>query len=146
VAFGDIDDDGDEDLYVQAGGFLPGDPGPTALYVNPGGNSSITLRLEGTNSNRPAIGTRVEIIATGPAGRRSLFRDVTSGSSFGANSLRLEVGLGDATAVEEVIARFPSGWVQRADGLEVGGSYEIVEGEDGARAIARKPIRLSPGD
>ena len=48
VAFGDVDNDGDQDLFHQLGGFFPGDDYANALFENPTGEASwITLRLEG---------------------------------------------------------------------------------------------------
>ncbi|PYV18322.1 MAG: hypothetical protein DMG07_04180, partial [Acidobacteria bacterium] len=61
VAFGDIDNDGDQDIYVVMGGGFPGDVARNALFLNPGhGNHWITLVLEGVKSNRagaPAAAT-----------------------------------------------------------------------------------------
>lgn len=62
LAFGDIDADGDQDLYLQAGGFVPGDASSNALFLNPGaGKRWLTLRLVGRTSNRPAFGARIEV-------------------------------------------------------------------------------------
>jgi hypothetical protein len=57
VAFGDLDNDGDEDLFVVIGGALPGDKHAARLFENPGnGNDWITLKLTGVKSNRSALG------------------------------------------------------------------------------------------
>ena len=56
VSFADIDNDGDQDLYVQTGGQLPGDHYHDALFENPGFNHHwITVKLTGRQSNRSAI-------------------------------------------------------------------------------------------
>jgi hypothetical protein len=39
VAFGDIDNDGDQDIYMVIGGALPGDAFQNALFENPGHGS-----------------------------------------------------------------------------------------------------------
>ena len=44
----------------------------------------ITLRLEGTKSNRSAIGARIKITVASPAGKRDIYATVGSGGSFGA--------------------------------------------------------------
>jgi len=69
VAFGDVDADGDQDVYAVMGGALSGDAFQNALFENPGhGNRWITLRLEGTLSNRSAIGARVRVRIVEPVG------------------------------------------------------------------------------
>ncbi|MGH9630613.1 MAG: FG-GAP repeat domain-containing protein, partial [Bryobacteraceae bacterium] len=55
ISFGDLDNDGDQDVYAVMGGAFPGDAFRNVLFANPGhGNSWITLDLIGTRSNRDA--------------------------------------------------------------------------------------------
>jgi len=109
VSFGDIDGDGDQDIYTVIGGALQGDIYPNMLFENPGNsNNWITIQLSGEFSNRKAIGARVIISIQSPSGSRKIHRTVTSGSSFGANSLQLEVGLGNASSIEEIEVRWPN--------------------------------------
>ena len=62
IAFGDLDRDGDQDIFVQMGGFYPGDGFFDALYENPGhDNHWISVRLVGEKSNRAAIGARIKL-------------------------------------------------------------------------------------
>ncbi|HJO05024.1 MAG TPA: VCBS repeat-containing protein, partial [Acidobacteriota bacterium] len=62
VAFADIDNDGDQDVFQQLGGFYPDDAYFNALYENPSfGNHWITVKLVGTQSNRAAIGARIRL-------------------------------------------------------------------------------------
>lgn len=114
ISFGDFDNDGDEDIYAVLGGWYTGDLFRNALYRNPGnGNGWVTLRLRGVQSNRAAIGTRVKLVLDTPAGPRVLHRTVSAGGSFGNSSLQLEIGLGDASAIERVEVTWPrSGAVQ----------------------------------
>ena len=73
VSFGDLDNDGDQDLHVTMGGFFSGDVFPNAMFLNPGhGNRWITLRLEGTRSNRAAIGARIIARETVKARRKDV--------------------------------------------------------------------------
>jgi hypothetical protein len=73
VGFGDLDNDGDQDIFQQMGGAYPGDAYPSVLYENPGhGNRWVTLILEGSTSNRSAIGTRVKVTVE----RTGITRDV----------------------------------------------------------------------
>ncbi len=60
--FGDVDGDGDPDLYQQLGGWFSDDKAFNALFRNDGpavGGRWITLRLRGARSNRFGIGARV---------------------------------------------------------------------------------------
>jgi len=96
VAFGDLDNDGDQDLYANIGGFIPGDKYNKALFANPLGRSNwISIKLTGTKSNHAAIGAKIKLTVTDSTGKSSLrYREVTSGGSFGASSLVQHIGLG----------------------------------------------------
>ena len=57
VAFADLDNDGDQDVFHELGGWFAGDAFGNALFENPGfGNHWIQIQLVGTQSNRSAIG------------------------------------------------------------------------------------------
>ena len=62
IAFGDLDRDGDQDIFAQMGGFYPGDAFENALYENPGHkNRWLSARLVGVQSNRAGIGARIKL-------------------------------------------------------------------------------------
>jgi tetratricopeptide (TPR) repeat protein len=96
VAFADIDNDGDEDLLTEIGGAVPGDSHAFRLFENPGnGNDWISLHLVGVKTNRAAIGARIKVTVQNEGKeRRSIYRTVGSGGSFGASPLIQHVGLG----------------------------------------------------
>ena len=101
IAFADLDNDGDQDVFEQMGGAFPGDRFGNALYENPGfGNRWITVELRGVRSNRSAIGARIRAVVVDEDGgaRRSVYRHVNSGGSFGGNPLRQTLGLGQGVA------------------------------------------------
>ncbi len=140
VAFADIDNDGDQDIYTVLGGAFPGDTFPNALFENPGhGNDWITLRLEGTRSNRSAIGARIRVVIAGRSGIRKLFRTVGSGGSFGASSLQQEIGLGrlaeDGGAIEEIEITWPDreGTRQKLGALGASAAYSVRQGAPAVR-------------
>lgn len=167
VSFGDLDNDGDQDVHVTMGGAYPGDWYFNSLYENPGAggdNAWITLVLQGGAANRAAIGARVTVVTDDPAapdGTRSIHGLVGSGGSFGANSLQLELGLGAATAIRRVEVRWPSGGVDAGvggaatsaaagdveifEGLEPRATYRLIQGEGRAERVERAAFDLTPG-
>ena len=60
VAFGDLENNGSEDVFEEMGGAFPGDTYQSVLYQNPlHGNDWVTLELEGVETNRAAFGARI---------------------------------------------------------------------------------------
>jgi hypothetical protein len=119
------------------GGAAKGDNFLDAVFKNPGFQRSwLSLSLQGTRTNRAAIGARVKVTIEEKAGPRSIFRTVGSGGSFGASTLRLEIGLGDATRIQEVEVQWPaSGKTERFTQVELNSRYGCVEGEGVLRPI-----------
>ena len=108
VSFGDIDHDGDQDVFMVLGGAFEGDRSQNVLLLNPGhGNAWITLRLRGTASNRLAIGARITVAVETPEGDRVIHATAGSGGSFGASTLQQEIGLGTATRIRELTVVWP---------------------------------------
>jgi hypothetical protein len=144
IGFGDIDNDGDQDLFAEMGGFYEIDVFPDALYENPGhGNHWVTLRMEGRRSNRPAIGARIRVRVRTPAGERDIYTTVESGGSFGGNSMQQEIGLGDARAIEFVEVKWPAtGEVQTFRDVPLDRTYHLVEGEAALRPLTLKRYAL----
>ncbi len=132
VAFGDIDGDGDQDLYTVIGGAVQGDIYHNMLLENPGNqNNWITLKLVGTTSNRSAIGARLKIIAQEENGaKRTIYSTVSTGGTFGASSLQVELGLGTATEIETIEIRWPnaSKTVEIFQGAKINRLYRVTEG------------------
>ena len=108
VAFADIDNDGDQDIYNQLGGFYPGDKFSNALFLNPGNaNHWLKIRLEGVQTNRQGYGVRIRVKLATPNGEREIHRAAGSVSSFGGSPRIQEIGLGDATAISELELYWP---------------------------------------
>jgi hypothetical protein len=144
VAFGDVDNDGDQDLFHQLGGFYPGDDYGNALFENPGSdNRWVTLRLEGQGANGFALGARVTLTVRSGEELRRIHRLVGSGGSFGGSSLQQEIGLGRADEIVELTVRWPgSGVEQRWSGIEPGAVYRVIEGERSLERVVTQPVSL----
>ena len=109
VAFADLDRDGDQDVFEDMGGAFPGDGFGHALFRNPGfGNHWIEVKLVGVRSNRPGVGARIRCDITEKGVRRSVYRHVNSGGSFGANPFRQHVGLGQAAKIDVLEVYWPT--------------------------------------
>jgi hypothetical protein len=108
IAFGDIENNGNEDIFEVIGGHLPGDLYQSVLFRNPGhGNHWITLMLEGVRTNRAAFGARIALTFKDGGARRQVFRTVGYGSSFGGNPRRQHIGVGKAESIEKIEIFWP---------------------------------------
>ena len=156
IAWGDVDNDGDLDIFEQMGGAYQADRAYSALYENPLASAAaprtdwISLELAGTTANRSAIGARVTVRLRTPAGPRQVHRVVSTGGSFGASTLRLFVGLGDATAIDGVDVTWPVARVAAAPvpvqtfaGLSPGRHYRLTQAAPAAVELQRPPLAFA---
>jgi hypothetical protein len=145
IAFGDLDHDGDEDIFAVIGGAYPGDTYQSVLFENPGhGNHWISIELRGVQSNASAIGARVRLRVETKTGTRELFRSVGAVSSFGGSAFRLHIGLGDARKIKELEIRWPaSGKTQRFQNVKADDFYQIAEDARTPVRVRRKPFQFA---
>jgi tetratricopeptide (TPR) repeat protein len=148
VAFADIDNDGDQDIYHVLGGAYTGDAAFNVLFENPGhGNHWITLRIEGVQSNRSAIGARVKVTVQTGVGQREIHVVVGTGGSFGSSSLQQEIGLGQATAIRSIDITWPTtGKTQSFSDVAMDQIVAIREGDPQMKKLELKVLHLSPDD
>jgi hypothetical protein len=148
VAFGDLDNDGDQDVYEVIGGAYEGDNYRSALWENPGhGNHWITLKLEGVKSNRSAIGARLRVVVETAGGERAICKTVSTGGSFGCSPLRQEIGLGQAKSIQAIEIAWPAqGAVQVIKDVAMDRFYQIKEGEARAVRLDVKQFKLARGE
>ena len=132
IAFGDIDQDGDQDVVAMLGGAYAADSFRNAVFRNPGnGNHWLGVRLVGTKSNRSAIGVRLRADFDDASGPRSVFRWVSTGGSFGANSLRQHIGIGKASKVTKLTVYWPTtDTTQVFENVAADRVIRIVEGKN----------------
>ncbi len=135
AAFGDIDNDGDVDVFV-----VNMDDPPTLLVNRAPGGHRVLVSLQGRQSNRSAIGARV-VVRTGT---RVQTDEVRGGSSYlSQNDLRLHFGLGAATRLDTLEVHWPSGRVERLNDLAADRLLAIVEGQG---LVESRPLKVAkPG-
>jgi hypothetical protein len=86
--------------------------------------------LEGRVSNRAAIGARIKVTFKENNKQRSVFREVNSGGSFGANPLKQHIGIGSATLIDAIEITWPvTGKVQKFKNIEPDKNIKITEGD-----------------
>ncbi|HVY76033.1 MAG TPA: CRTAC1 family protein [Puia sp.] len=132
VSFADLDNDGNEDIYIKMGGAYTADAYENSFYLNPGQNHNhwINLTLQGTVSNKAAIGARIKVTFKENGVERSVYRDVNSGGSFGSNPLRQHIGVGQARTIERVEINWPvTGKTQRFENIPLDTNIKITEGD-----------------
>jgi enediyne biosynthesis protein E4 len=133
LAVGDFNNDGATDLV-----FTRLDDTPVLLRNNAGReNAWIGFELQGTKSNRDAIGAKITVTA----GNRELVRWITGGSSYlSSHDKRVVVGLGGQPSSGSIGAeiRWPSGAVQRLSDLKRNHYNKITEaGESNESAVSQ---------
>lgn len=129
-AFGDFDNDGDLDILIMNRNE------PPSLLRNdaPAGNRWLKVRLEGTKSNRSAIGARV----LARYGGKVQAQCVTSQSSFlSANDPRLHFGLGAASKAS-VEVHWPAGTSDTYTDLP---ANQLVTIREGQGIVKGRPFR-----
>ena len=147
ISFADLNNDGHQDIYEVMGGAYSGDNYRNVLYENPGNsNHWITLKLEGVQSNRAALGARIKVAVKTAGGEQVICKTVCTGGSFGASPFRQEIGLGQARSIQAVEIYWPvTGKTQTLTGLTMDQFYQVREGETNAVTWKLKSFRFPAG-
>ena len=104
-AVGDLNGDGRVDVVATAIGA------PAEIWINdsPGANHWLELQLEGTKSNRDALGARIKVVTPGA----TEYNHVSFNFGYASSSAGpVHFGLGAAKSADTVEIRWPSGLVQ----------------------------------
>lgn len=120
AAHADYDRDGDLDVLLLE------NAGPAHLWRNDlEGAEWLHVQLEGRESNRSALGARIEAVVDG----LRMERRIRSGSSFLSQSaLPATFGLGARRQVDSLIVYWPSGLTERFADVAAGQQVILVEG------------------
>lgn len=148
IAVSDWDGDGDVDIWLSNRTaprvrFLQNQTrkSPTDL-----GRSFITVRLEGKNCNRDAIGARVTLTLEDG---KPLVKALRAGEGYlGQSSKTLHFGLGEHLSrdslaqIERMVVRWPHGDEQTFRNLPINRHYRIVEGDSVPHTWTRPDVEL----
>ena len=119
----DFDNDGAQDMYVLNSNH------DAILYRNVVGqkNNWLEIRLEGTESNRDALGTRVTFYTK----KGLLYRETSAGNGYeGQSTSFVHAGTGDVEMIDKVVVEWPSGKKQEFENVKTGKHYKLVEGSE----------------
>ena len=124
AVWSDVDEDGDLDLVIADRSTAPN----VHLFINRVGQDRgwIQLVLEGTTSNRDAIGAKVTLTAGGVTQMREI-RGGTGHSNTQSTRV-VHFGLADLETIDEVTVRWVGGGTETITGLAPNGRYRVVEG------------------
>jgi hypothetical protein len=149
VAFADLDNDGDQDIYIDMGGAFDGDGYHAEFFLNPGQSDYhwIKMSLEGTKANRAAIGAKIKVTFEENGKTRFVYRELNSGGSFGCNPLMQHIGIGRATNIKKIEIKWPgSNTTQTFENVPANQNIYIKEGSPEIKTRSFKQVSLSsPG-
>ena len=148
VSFADLDNDGDQDVLISMGGAFEGDIYQNTFYENPHGalpnsNNWIKIRLQGKESNKFGIGSRLEIEIEENGKTRKIYKDVNSGGSFGSSPIMQHIGIGTAQKVKSLTINWNgSKTVQSIQNLDGNKTYLINEGNNQVEKVELKELEF----
>lgn len=121
LVIADFDNDGGQDMYVINSNH------DAILYRNQIGAKSnwLEIRLEGVDSNRDGIGTRVTAVAAD----EQFYRETNAGNGYqGQGTSYVHIGLGTHGNVDKLIVDWPNGKRQVFENVKAKMRYRLEEG------------------
>ena len=122
LAMADYDNDGRLDL------FQTNADQPALLYrgMTEGSGNWVQFQLEGTKSNRDAIGARIVL----NAGGLTQVKEIDGGNGYAGQSMRrAHFGIGKASKIDHAEIHWPSGRVEKAADVKINALNRKVEGK-----------------
>lgn len=139
ISFGagiaDFDGDGGLDIIVNHHGE------PAGLYQNRSANAVLRVRLEGRQSNRFGLGTRLRLITSG--GEQMRYLSLARGY-MSTNELVAHFGLGHGEAIERLEIAWHGGEVQALTEISANHLYTITEPSEADEAGNSSPAEEAP--
>ncbi len=126
----DMNGDGAVDLLVGSVGG-----GPLRLFLNrfPRVHHRVLLELQGTTSNRAAIGARVRL----RTGETTICRSLFPANGFmGQHPVQLLIGVGAAEKIDTLEVRWPTGRTQTYENLPVDRRLQIIEDDPAVHSLS----------
>ena len=125
----DLNQDGAVDLVVASAGG-----GPVIGFINKMSQGHrLAIRLVGKTSNRFGIGSRI----TANIADRKIVRDVFPVNGLmGTGSSDVHIGTADASKVDSLTVRWPTGEVQTFENVDTNRVIEITEGQPDFKVIS----------
>jgi hypothetical protein len=138
-ATGDFDRDGRPDLVV-----VHHHENVALLHNRSTGGKAFGLDFVGRTSSRDGLGVRV--VVTGPGVTKPLVREIHGGGSYlSADARSVLIGVGDLDGPFDVVALWPTGRVDRCEGVRPGAWLTLLEGESAPVCVRpfapREPAR-----
>lgn len=131
----DVNRDGKLDIVIANSGPTDGNQ----LLMNQVANEHhwVDLELEGTLSNRDAIGARVCLFS----GELRLCDQVMAGTGYASqNSLQVHFGLGEREAIDSLVVAWPSGQQEVYTEVSVDTYYHIIEATSITETVEEKKL------
>ena len=142
-AFGDYDNDGDNDLLIVVTRRDTNNNDHVLLFRNDlsNGNHWLKVKVQGVKANRDGFGSLVRVVSHG----RSWIREIDGGSSHASqHSSIAHFGLGSYTTVDSVIVSWPGGGDQVITNLMADQQIHVIQ--DTGFIVVQTEAALCPGD